>query len=182
MNIADAFDAFTSEAWRLEARDVYVVDEYADQLDAFLAGRELPPRRDGWADVMHSATRHGARVGRTRLVGHPITDYTRFEFLLYRENVELGEDVRVVDRGWLDDSWTDVPDLWLFDDQWAFQQHYSHDGVYLGAEQVAAEPVRALRHALESYAVPVSEYALADVPAPRTEHTHPTVSPGAVRT
>lgn len=182
MTLADAFDSFTREAWRLEARDVYVVDEYADQLDAFLNGRTLPARSDGWDEVMSTATARGARVGRTRLVGHPITEYTRFEFLLYRENVAMGEDVRIVDRTWLDASWSATPDLWLFDNELALRQHYSDSGVYLGAEAVDPEPVIALRQTLATYAVPVAEYQLTEVPSPRPETAHPAALPRAVRT
>lgn len=182
MNIAEAFDSFTHEAWRLEARDLYVVDEYAEQFSAFLDGCELPSRRDGWAELMNAATKRGARIGRIRLVGHPITDYTRFEFLLYQENAELGEDVRIVDRMWLDDSWSDAPDLWLFDDRIAFRQRYSDEGVYLGAEEVHPEPVKAMRRTLATAAVPVADYQLAEVPSPRPETAHPAALPRVVRT
>lgn len=93
--LADAFESFQLSAWR---RDTYLVAEYDDQLEAFLADQPMPPRVDGRAEVVQAATARGARIGRTRLVGHPITDYTRFEFALYPENVEFGEDVRIVDR------------------------------------------------------------------------------------
>lgn len=120
--LAEAFKSFQHSAWRLEARDTYLVSEYDDQLEAFLAGRPMPPRADGWTQLVQAAIARGARIGRIRLVGHPISDYTRFEFALYPENVQFGEDVRIVDRTWLDDSWVAAPDVWLFDDQLAFRQ------------------------------------------------------------
>lgn len=180
--LADAFASFQRSAWRLEARDTYLVAEYDDQLAAFLAGQPMPPRADGWADVVQAAADRGARIGRIRLVGHPITDYTRFEFALYPENVEFGEDVRIVDRTWLDGSWDAAPDVWLFDDDLAFRQQYSDEGAYLGAEQVDAGPVRELRDLLAAHAVPLAEYRLTEVPAPRPETAVPTAMPKTVST
>jgi Family of unknown function (DUF6879) len=177
--LAEAFESFQHSAWRLEARDTYLIAEYDDQLKAFLAGQPMPPRADGWAEVVQAATTRGARIGRIRLVGHPITDYTRFEFALYTENVQFGEDVRIVDRTWLDGSWATAPDVWLFDDQLAFRQQYSDEGAYLGAERIDAGPVREMRQVLSTYAVPVAEYRLTEVLAPRPESAIPTALPRA---
>jgi hypothetical protein len=165
--LAEAFESFQHTAWRLEARDTYAVAEYDDQLKSFLAGRPMPPRTDGWAEFLEATTARGAHVSRIRLVGHPITDYTRWEFALYPENIQFGEDVRIVDRTWLDGSWEAAPDVWLFDDQLAFHQRYSSEGVYLGFQQVDVDPVRQMRDLLIPYAVPLVEFQLADPPTPR---------------
>lgn len=179
--LAEALESFQQSAWRLEARDTYRVAEYDNQLAAFLAGQPLPPRIDGWADVVQSVTARGARIGRIRLVGHPITDYTRFEFVLYRENVAFGEDVRIVDRTWLDDSWAAAPDVWLFDDRVAFRQYYTDDGAYRGAEQIDPDPVVEMRHRLNACAVPLAEYRLSEVPDPRPNAVTPAALPAALR-
>lgn len=179
--LAEAFESFRHSAWRLEVRDTYRVAEYDDQFAAFLAGRPLPPRRDGWGDVVRAATSRGARIGRVRLVGHPITDFTRYEFVLYPENVEFGEEVRIVDRAWLDDSWAAAPDVWLFDDRVAFRQRYTEDGGYLGAEQIHAGPVIEMRQRLLTYAVSLAEYRLSDTPAPTPGAAVPAVLPTALR-
>lgn len=165
--LAEALRTFERSAWRLEARDHYVVDEYDDQIRAFLAGQPMPPRADGWGEVVHGATDRGARIGRTRLVGRPVTDYTRWEFAIYPENVQFGEDVQVVDRGWLDDSWSNAPDVWLFDDHLAFRQRYSAGGVFLGVERVDAAPVREMCDLLAARSVPLHEFRLTDIPTPR---------------
>lgn len=180
--LAEAFEEYQHSAWRLEARDTYQVAEYDDQLDAFLADRPMPPRADGWAEVLQAATARGARISRVRLVGHPVTDYTRFEFALYPENVQFGEDVRVVDRTWLDGSWTAAPDVWLFDDRLAFRQQYSEKGAYLGAEQIDAGPVLEMRQLLSTYAVPLVEYRLTEIPVPRPETAALITLPRAIRT
>lgn len=180
-SLAEAFESFQQSAWRLEARDIYRVAEYDNQLAAFQAGRPLPPRVDGWADVVESVTARGARIGRVRLVGHPITDYTRFEFVLYRENVAFGEDVRIVDRNWLDESWAVAPDVWLFDDQVAFRQHYTDDGAYRGAEQIDPDPVVEMCRRLSACAVSLAEFRLSEVPDPRPSAFTPTALPEALR-
>lgn len=164
---AEALRTFERFAWRLEARDHYVVPEYDAQIRAFEAGEPMPARADGWEDVVGSATARGARIGRVRLVGRPITAYTRWEFAVYADNVELGEDVQVVDRAGLDASWDAAPDAWLFDDHLAFRQRYSEDGAYLGVEQVDAEPVREMRDLLAARAVPLHKFRLTDIPSPR---------------
>ena len=179
-SLAEAFESFQHSAWRLEARDVYLVAEYDDQLAAFLADRPMPPRADGWAEVVKAAASRGAGMGRIRLVGRPISDYTRFEFALYPENVAFGEDVRIVDRAWLDDSWSAAPDVWLFDDRLAFRQRYDEAGQYLGAEQIDTEPVVEMRRRLSTYAVPLTEYRLAEVAVPRPESAIVMTFPGAV--
>lgn len=156
--LADAFADFRTSAWRLEARDDYDVPEYADELAAFLAGRPRLPRSDGWEDVVRDAARRSAHIGRVRLVGRPVTDYTRFEFMLYEDNVAWGEDVRIAERAWLDDSWSDAPDVWLFDDVIAFRQDYTEDGRYVGANQVDPGPVVDMRRRLLEVAVPLADY------------------------
>lgn len=178
--LPDAFATFERTAWRLEGRDTYRVADYDDALAAFLAGRPMPPRTDGWAEVVQSAVARSARISRTRLVGHPITDYTRFEFTLYPENVAWGEDIQVVDRTWLDASWAAAPDVWLFDDQVAFHQQYTDLGEYLGAEEIDPGPVAAMRRLLSTYAVPLAEYRLSAIPAPRPADAIPTPLPRVV--
>lgn len=180
MKLPDAFSSFRHSAWRLEARDTYLVPEYDDQLNAFLTGRPLPPRADGWADVVQAAAARGARIGRVRLVGRPISDYTRFEFALYPENVQFGENVRIVDRSWLDGSWSVAPDVWLFDDHIAFRQRYSEDGAYLGAEEIDPAPVLEVQRTLLTHAVPLAEYHLTEVPAPMPASAVPAALPDSV--
>jgi len=182
-SIAEAFASFSREAWRLEARDLYRVPEYDEQIAAWQAGEPMPPRQDGWDEVLRDSAARGARISRTRLVGHPLTDYTCWEFELYRDNVELGEDIRVVDRTWLDGSWAHASDVWLFDDQLAFRQDYAADGTYLGATEIDPTQAIAMRRALAPISVPAAEYRLTDIPTPRPESTAPAEPlPGAAHT
>lgn len=167
--LIEAFASFRTSAWRLEARDDYNVPEYGAELSAFLSGRPRPPRSDGWQEVVQAAVGRGAHIGRVRVVGRPLTDYTRFEFALYAQNVTWGEDVRIVDRAWLDASWSAAPDVWLFDDQLAFRQDYTADGSYVGTAEVEADMIREIRRILVAASVPMSEYRLKEQPAPRPD-------------
>jgi hypothetical protein len=161
-DLPEMFEKFRVDAWRLEARDYYDVPEYQDSLAAYQAGRPLPRREDGWLPLVARVRARGARIGRTRLVGHPTNAYTRWEFTQYAENVATGEDVRILDR---DDAFgRDLPDVWLFDDEVAFVQHYGDEGAYLGADQVDPAPYVELRQTLERRAIPFADYARASLP------------------
>lgn len=60
----------------------------------------------------------GRLIERVRLVSEALTEYTRFEFTGYRENIAAREKVRVVPRAALadaDQGWASE-DFWIFDD------------------------------------------------------------------
>jgi hypothetical protein len=106
-----------------------------------------------------------------RVVGRPVTDYTRFEFAAYPDNIAAGEDIEVIDREQLDPAWSEVPDFWLFDDTTAFVQHFDDEGRFLGAEPVEdVAPFVQIRQLLIDLAttVPAGRYALDTVPRQRT--------------
>lgn len=170
--LEELYRTFRHSAWRLEARDVYAVPGDDEDFDAFLAGKPVPPRtvdNSSWLKNIHAATAAGRFFGRVRLVGHPITDYTRFEFASYPENIAAGEDVRILDRSWLsdgDEAWSHQ-DFWLFDDQIAALQFYSDDGHFLGVEAArGVHPYVEVRHRATAMSVRFSDYHL-DSPPPR---------------
>lgn len=161
------FDTFTHDAWRLEVRDTYDTPGTDAMLAEWRATGTVPPS-PGWNTVIQSAHDRGAIIGRVRLVGWPITDYTRFEFAAYRNNMAAGEDVRVIDRHWLDPSWQAAPDFWVFDGE-VWLMRYTDTGAYIDAAPVDdPAPYLAIRDQLAPYAIPASNYQL-DVPAPRSE-------------
>lgn len=163
------YQGFTTYAWRLEARDVYGVPDENERLQAFLEGRELPQSdtKNAWAQTTAAAAAAGRPFGRVRMVGRPVTDYTRWEFSVYPENIAAGEEVRVLDRTWLADNdplWN--TDFWLFDDTTAVVQNYAPDGRYLGpslAEDV--RPYVQMRARALELSVPFDEFTL--LPEPR---------------
>lgn len=166
------YRSFSTSAWRLEARDVYGVPEENARLQAFLEGRELPrsTSKDSWSAMTAAAAAAGRPFSRVRMVGRPVTDYTRWEFSVYPENIAAGEEVRVLDRTWLtdDESLGELwhTDFWLFDDTIAVIQNYADDGRYLGPT-LADDPtpyVQLRARALE-LSVPYQEFRL--LPEPR---------------
>lgn len=179
----ELYRSFTRYAWRLEALDVYGVPEENELLQAFLDGREPPAMGPNpWADMTAAAAAAGRPFGRVRLVGRPVTDYTRWEFTMYPSSIEAGEQVRVLDRAWLaeeDDNPLWNVDFWLFDDEIAVVQHYAANGEYLGPSR-APDPapfVELRKRALE-LSVPFSEYTL--LPDQRREEATPVTRPEVV--
>lgn len=181
----ELFAGFKRSAWRLEVRDTYSIAGDEERIATF-ERTGMAPRKtaenSGWIRTILTARDRGAHIGRTRLVGRPITPYTRFEFAAYIDNVLAGEDIRVVDRDWLDQSWNHAPDVWVFDGEIAAVMNYTHNGEWLGFDVVDGRPYERLRLQLEPIAVRMDEYRLADVPAPRPGDYVPTQLPPDVAT
>ncbi|GAA1983197.1 DUF6879 family protein [Amycolatopsis minnesotensis] len=174
--LAELYRSFRRYAWRLEARDVYGVPAENARLQAFLAGESLPESatKTAWGEQTAAAAAAGRSFARVRMIGHPVTDYTRWEMSVYPENIAAGEDVRILDRAWLNDEnplWQQ--DVWLFDDETAVIQRYADDGAYLGPE-LADDPAPyvALRARALELSVPYSEYTL--LPDQRSDESVPT--------
>jgi hypothetical protein len=170
--LADTFGQFHRSAWRYEGRDTYLVTGEEERIATFLRGEPLPRKtreNNGWIATVEDIRARGARIGRVRVVGHPVTDYTRFEFAAYPDNVRAGEDISVIDRELLAPEWRAVPDFWLFDDTTVFVQHFDTDGTFLGADQAEdAEPFLEVRRLLAGHTVPLDCYHLSEVPRQRT--------------
>lgn len=170
---------FAQFAWRLETQDTYDVSDEREQFEQFMAGQEpLPSEEDlEWQAGLRSIAASGRSIGRVRLVGQPITPYTRFEFAYFPETFRAGEDIRVVDRSRLsnpsDPRWDQ--DFWLFDDQVAAVMHYD-DGQFTGIT-VADDPAPyiAIRREMLAIAVPFDQYTL--LPSPRGEDQHGSAAP-----
>lgn len=181
MTLDTAFDTFVRDAWRLEVLDTYDVPGTADRMATFTATGTVAAS-PGWTEVITTALARGARIGRVRLVGHPITDYTRFEMVAYRNNVSAGEDVRLVDRQWLDSTWDAAPDFWMIDGR-VWLMHYSPTGVFLNAVEIQdTAPYAELRRRIEPVSVPLADFHLADIPAMRSELAHPASLPAELAT
>jgi hypothetical protein len=163
----DLYHSCTRYAWRLEARDVYGVPEENDRLQAWLAGRPLPrsDSKDAWKELTSGAAAAGRPFARVRMIGRPLTDYTRWEYEVYSDNISAGEQVRVLERDWLTDADRNNPlwleDFWLFDDEIAVVQNYGDDGSYLGPTRAAdPAPYVALRRRALELSVPYSDFTL----------------------
>ena len=134
------FERFERSAFRIEARDRYDVENERDEFAAFLEGKPLPRRsaeRDPWLSLVAAHKAAGRLIERVRIVSQPLTDYTRYEFAAYRDNIAAGEKVRVVARAALtdaDQSWASE-DFWIFDDEPVVVLSYDDDGRFIGVQQ-----------------------------------------------
>jgi hypothetical protein len=166
--LGERFATFEHSAWRLEARDVFDVPGEAAHIDEYLRTGLVTPSTE-WGDTIRAATARGASMGRVRLVGFPVTGYTRFELAAYAGNTAAGEDVRLVDRRLLDASWADAPDFWMFDGREVWLMNYDAAGAFLGADLVDdPTPYQQLRDAIVASAVPLADFHIDDnIPAPR---------------
>lgn len=166
ITLGDMFGRFERTAFRCEARPSYLMTDRA-RFDLWNSGAPLPRKtadNDGWIATIAAAAGRAAVIERIRIVDYPVNAYTRFEFTAFRDNVDAGERISVVERRVLDPSWQDTPDYWLFDDDTVFVQRYDEEGGFLGADQVAdVAPFLQARDLLTKVAVPFSKYELRDV-------------------
>jgi hypothetical protein len=97
------------------------------------------------------------------LVGHPVTLYTAWEVTTYQDNINAGEEVRVLDRATITDDLNPLWDIdfWLFDDQYAAIMHYDRTGGFHGAT-ITDDVNRfvALRTLALNLSVPYDQYQL----------------------
>lgn len=158
--LSHCFGHFERYAWRLEVLDDYSGTDGDDELREFQRTGRIAPRppENPWRRIVENARERGAEIGRTRLVGHPITPYTEYELAAYEDNVAIGEDVRILDRQRLDSSWDAAPDVWLFDDRLAFRMVYGERGTWRGVEEIAPAPFVHVRNVVMPLSVPVREY------------------------
>jgi hypothetical protein len=169
--LLELLDGFTSYAWRLEALDTYDIGDERDQFNDFMAGRTPKPSADDldWQSRARATVASHRQIGRVRMVGHPVTDYTRFEWAAYPDNIAAGEDIRVYDRTWPGGTNPAFEqDFWLFDDRTVAVMNYGNNGEFLGitvTDEVA--PYIDIKRAALQRSVPFGEYAL--LPAPRRE-------------
>ncbi|MGE0346592.1 MAG: DUF6879 family protein [Gemmatimonadales bacterium] len=162
--LGEMFGLFERTAWRYEGRDIYLVAGEEQRIATFLRGEPLPRKtreNNGWIATLEDIRGRGATIGRVRVVGRPVTDYTRFEFAAYPDNARAGEEIKVIDRASLAPEWAGVPDFWLFDDETVFVQHYDSDGVFLGADRAAdAAPFAEVRRLLDRHTTALARYEL----------------------
>jgi hypothetical protein len=134
------FQNFARSAFRVEARDHYDVPAERDEFTAFRAGTKLhrrAPDQDAWLALVASATASGRTVDRVRLVTRPLSQYTRYEFACYPDNIAAGETIGIVERRWLqpDDQCWAGEDFWIFDDEIVVVLDYDKQHRFLRAAQ-----------------------------------------------
>ncbi|WP_119728605.1 DUF6879 family protein [Thermomonospora amylolytica] len=161
------FDTFERDAFHLEMRDVYRVEDEVEPLRKWRQGvwteEEAAQWWEPWLVKMRKATGEGRTVRRLRIVTEPITDYTRFLWEGTRFNVSAGEDVRWLPRHLVPEGTVLPPeDVWLFDDSRLIFNHFDEQALSMRMERVRDPEMIALvvqvRDALWPLAIPHEEY------------------------
>ncbi|SDU77085.1 DUF6879 family protein [Jiangella alkaliphila] len=138
---AGLFDTFDFDAFHLEMRDVYVVEDEVEPQRKWRAGEwtdaEAAEWWEPWLAKMRRASATGRTVRRLRIVTEPISDYTRFLWEGTRFNVSAGEDVRWLPRDQVPPDVVLPPeDLWLFDDERLIFNHFDEASQSMRMERV----------------------------------------------
>lgn len=129
------------DAFHLEMRDLYNVEDELEPLRKWRAGEWHDPDAadwwEPWLAKVRQATVAGRTVRRLRIVTEPITEYTRFLWDGTRYNVSAGEDVRWLPRQRLPNS-VDLPDqdFWLLDDTRLIFNHFDDTRRSMRMEEV----------------------------------------------
>lgn len=128
------FRSFTRTAWRWETQLEYREPEEREPFRRFLAGEhdDLAWRAD-WLAGIREATAAGRWFGRVRVLSDPLTDYLRFELAHTPDNIQAGEDIRVMPEARARELGMPRHDFWLFDDQEVAVLHFGPGGLE-GAE------------------------------------------------
>jgi hypothetical protein len=97
-HIAELFD---HQAFRLEVRDSYFVEEERESLESFLKGSPRPirhPMFPEWLNSIRRLTARGKRIERVRVYAEPPTDYQRWAAWHGGFNETAGEVIRYISR------------------------------------------------------------------------------------
>jgi Family of unknown function (DUF6879) len=138
------FRSFEHTAFRLEMRESYNAPREVESFRRFRAGEPVDLSwAESWFSMIREATAEGRRFARVRVVGLPLSEYSRFGLWAARRTSEAGEDIRYLSRDVA--GRLDLPDhdYWLFDSCKLVWMHYGEEDKFQGGEIVtdAAEIV-----------------------------------------
>ncbi|MEU8774390.1 DUF6879 family protein [Streptomyces sp. NPDC048606] len=161
--LAELFERFRHEAFRLETLDDYSGSGNIDAYRAFRAGLGRPAGYNTeWLEELRRLTQQGKRVYRVHVLRRPLTEYLRFELGWgYRTNTTAGEEFFILDVTGASNPLEAAPDFWLFDSEDTAVMRYDDAGAFLGAEVLprdeAADYVAYRRTAL-AHAEPFADW------------------------
>jgi hypothetical protein len=111
------FDRVAETAFRLETRQDYA-GATGPRYEFWQRGEQMPersPQTSGWLARVASSTAQGKRWQRVHVVDLPLSEYMRYELVVYAENAAAGEDIRIVERAAHPTLELLREDYWLFD-------------------------------------------------------------------
>ncbi|MFG2875330.1 DUF6879 family protein [Streptomyces sp. NPDC048337] len=135
-SLAELFEGFQQEAFRLETLDDYSRSGNVDAYRAFQAGLQQPEGYNTeWVEEIRGLTHQGKRVYRVHVLTRPLTEYLRFELGWgYRTNMTGGEEFFILDVTDVPNPLEGVPDFWLFDSRDTAVMGYDDHGAFQGAQ------------------------------------------------
>ncbi|MFZ3493459.1 DUF6879 family protein [Streptomyces sp. 5.8] len=138
--LAELFERFQHEAFRLETLDDYSSSGNVDAYRAFQAGQPQPEGYNAaWVAELRGLAHEGKRVYRVHVLRRPLTEYLRFELGWgYRTNMTGGEEFFILDVTDAPNPLEGVPDFWLFDSTDTAVMSYDDHGAYQGAQVLPA--------------------------------------------
>ncbi len=130
----------------MEVRDRYNSPRETESFRKFMADEpDDLAWHQNWLAMIREATTEGRRFCRVRVVGLPLSDYSRFGLWISQFAYEAGDDIRYLTRG--QSEATDLPrhDYWLFDSRKLIKMHFRDDDRFLGGE-VITDPATIVQH------------------------------------
>ncbi|MFJ8308307.1 MULTISPECIES: DUF6879 family protein [unclassified Streptomyces] len=161
--LAELFEGFRHEAFRLETLEDYSGSGNVDAFRAFQAGRQRPEGYNSeWVAELRGLAHRGKRVYRVHVLKRPLTEYLRFELGWgYWTNMTGGEEFFILDVTDGTDPLEGVPDFWLFDSEDTAVMRYDDAGAFLGADVLPpdrAATYRAYRETALAHAEPFTDW------------------------
>ncbi|OLL70494.1 hypothetical protein Ae168Ps1_6241 [Pseudonocardia sp. Ae168_Ps1] len=122
---------------RMERLPAYAVTSDGGDFEAWKTGASAPvsAARAETIEDLHQERANGQVRRRIRILSAALTDYERYSIEFgYLQNVEAGEEVRVLRHGEHPIPQLLDFDYWLINDRDLARMHYDADGQFLGAE------------------------------------------------
>ncbi|MCZ4123323.1 hypothetical protein O3X23_28660 [Streptomyces sp. H39-S7] len=112
----------------------------------FLAqAKDKLPWMQDWLTMIREATSKGRRFARVRVVGLPLTDYSRFGVWCAQFTNGAGEDIRYLTRDQAEAENLPDHDFWLFDSRKLVRMHFDDSDAFLGGE-IIDDAVEIVKH------------------------------------
>ncbi len=116
-------------------RDCYNSPREAESFTKFLASEPYDLAWfQNWLNMVREASCAGRQFSRVRVVGVPLTDYSRFGYAMAQHNNAAGEDIRYLARDRAQAAGLPDHDYWLFDSRRLVVMHFGEDDRFLQAE------------------------------------------------
>jgi hypothetical protein len=132
------FDTYEHTAFRLETRRRYNAEDEREAVRCFLNGEPIDLEwLQPWLRQVNAAARHGRRMQRVRLIGHPPSDYLRFALWTTPHLLEAGDDVRYLPEDRAQHLNLPRHDFWLFDSRRMARLHFDAEDRFAAAELVS---------------------------------------------